>query len=122
MAPVMAAAQRPLYAAMAKRAAAVVVWAAASGSPAQMAMATKIRILLGDLVAAVVSSFIVTPLTQIVDVAVSQSASGQASGSGTWIAIATSSSVIELPRAAPAHSGGSSPLHAAETALICTEK
>ena len=85
MAPVMAAAQRPLYAAMAKRAAAVVVWAAASGSPAQMAMATKIRILLGDLVAAVVSSFIVTPLTQIVDVAVSQSASGQASVAGGLI-------------------------------------
>ena len=83
MAPVMA--QRPLYAAMAKRAAAVVVWAAASGSPAQMAMATKIRILLGDLVAAVVSSFIVTPLTQIVDVAVSQSASGQASVAGGLI-------------------------------------
>ena len=48
-------------------------------------MATKIRILLGDLVAAVVSSFIVTPLTQIVDVAVSQSASGQASVAGGLI-------------------------------------
>lgn len=69
----------PLTVATARRALAAVAWASASGSPASMATAVKLRIMLGDLVAAVVSSFIVAPLTQIVDVAVSRSASGQAS-------------------------------------------
>jgi hypothetical protein len=41
--------------ATARRALAAVAWASASGSPASMAIAVKLRLMLGDLVAAVVS-------------------------------------------------------------------
>ena len=41
--------------ATARRALAAVAWASASGSPASMAIAMKLRLMLGDLIAAVVS-------------------------------------------------------------------
>ena len=64
----------------------------ASASAATGASYWKLRAILGDLGAAVIASFVVTPLTQIVDVAVSRSAGGSctvlqglAQGATDWL-------------------------------------